>query len=670
MTNLLITAIGRATTARAGLQSIAVFASLSLPCSLARAAAGDWVQTSGPGTGIIRAVATDGSTALAAGVARLYRSADAGATWSPTAIQFPTTPLVDARLAFVGSVAFAANDGQPLQRSFDGALTWEALPSSPQVRYLSVDGGRLYAVTGSFGLAYSDDLGDTWTPITVPAQLVSVLSRDGTLFAGTFATLQMLRSVDGGANWTSLSLPFGSYAEVAATSGAVLTREVGFGAVFRSTNNGGAWTQLAQFTQHQNFALAATPTTALVAAHLDAGTSVYRSTDDGATWSPGGGLPAGAELFPQGLAVAGDLALLADYNGVYRSDDAGATWSASSTGLRAATVVDLASGADGALFATTSGSGVVWRTVDQGRTWDALRDGLPLDNPILSQNRGLLPVDADTVFVGTDRYGVYRSQDGGANWQAVNAGLPQYNGTAGNQFREMDHLAYAAGRAFVATGYGTEFINGQFQLTGAGVYRSDNLGQSWTASNTGLPRIFSTRIPPANAIFADEDVAFVSLFLEGIFRSTDGGLSWSAANTGLPRNGSGDPPEFSAFARIGASYFAAAEFFSFGAGGSGVFRSDDGGVSWASASGGLPAGVAVTDLSVRGSKLYAAADGVFVSHDLGQSWQPVGPALDGAPTNRLASGSGGLYAGVDFESVWLLRLPAAAPPLPPRTIDP
>jgi hypothetical protein len=62
----------------------------------------------------------------------------------------------------------------------------------------------------------------------------------------------------------------------------------------------------------------------------------------------------------------------------------------------------------------------VWKTTDQGLTWNAIDSGLP-DEP--ANTIEIDPSNPNWYFLGTD-LAVYVSFDAGANWQPFNTGLP------------------------------------------------------------------------------------------------------------------------------------------------------------------------------------------------------------------------------------------------------
>ena len=165
----------------------------------------------------------------------------------------------------------------------------------------------------------------------------------------------------------------------------------------------------------------------------------------------------------------------------------------------------------------------------------------------------------------------------------------------------------------------------EFQL-----YKSADLGASWSQAGQGLPR--DARI---NALSAVGDVTLAGTD-RGIFISHDAGVKWQSA----PKNG-GAEFRVLCLTTIGERVFAGTEKH-------GVLVSNDRGVSWKSANNGLVDSYVRSLLAVE-TNLYAGTDkqGVFVSKDLGATWQQQKAGLpDLSQVFDLAAVSGSVFAGL------------------------
>ena len=325
-----------------------------------------------------------------------------------------------------------------------------------------------------------------------------------------------------------------------------------------------------------------------------------------------------------------------------------------------ATVIALAAD-DDAVYATPAGTQEMWRLGANDQSWTV--NELPFElGDSFAQILDMFVAD-DHVFFGTQGAGIFRTPDGGDTIQEVNAGVPQYNGSAGLQYREIADFTMDQDAIYAGTGAGLEFFNMQFNITGGGALRSTNGGASWQTINNGLPivgfNLFNEPVfDPINVIFSDDDVLLAGHFLgSGVFRSTNGGASWAEANSGLPLANA-----ISVFAieSFDGNLYAAGFMGPFN-----VYRSTDGGMTWSPAAAGLPTSSTVAALVATDDTLYAgvavgnATAGVYESKD-GTTWSRVGSMLDGVPILELATRADEVLAGTFVNSAWALQSDCAA----------
>ncbi len=113
--------------------------------------------------------------------------------------------------------------------------------------------------------------------------------------------------------------------------------------------------------------------------------------------------------------------------GVYRSDNEGVTWEGLNTGLPIADgVTSIQSAANfggpaGLVYAGTKHG--IFRSMDSGMHWiesGQVLHGVPIEHILID----FRSTNASTLYAGT-RFGVFRSDDNGENWLGVAAGFPQ-----------------------------------------------------------------------------------------------------------------------------------------------------------------------------------------------------------------------------------------------------
>lgn len=426
-----------------------------------------------------------------------------------------------------------------------------------------------------------------------------------TVFAGNAGGL--LRSTDDGRSWVDATeglrhLNVSSMTQIGAT---LFIATVG-GGVYRSTNGGNSWEQVNTGLSDQtlNFVFAGGDT--LFAGGFFSG-RVFRSTNMGGNWAeiPTGLTQGASPGRIEVMAVRGsDLFIATDKDGVFRADLNGNNWTPARTGLPQTTggVYDRVrtfAAAGNALYAGTGGNGV-YRSLDNGATWEAFSAGLT--------NLGIngLAASGANVYVATFLGGVYKLANNA--WTRI-----------GNGFVPTPALEYMA-------------LNGGTILVAEnlfGVYRSADLGENFTISNSGL------NIMNIGGIYSDGTTLYVSGEYGAVFRSTNNGESMILARDGLPGLNYKD------LAGIGSNLFVGSSAPI------GVYRSIDGGRNWAAANNGI-SNRRLEKLLVSGNTLYAAGrDGVYRSTDLGANWTNLSNGLSNFRINCLTINGTTLFIGTD-----------------------
>ncbi len=227
--------------------------------------------------------------------------------------------------------------------------------------------------------------------------------------------------------------------------------------------------------------------------------------------------------------------------------------------------------------------GGLWKTVDGGLSWNVVTDG-----QIKSSSVGAVAVsesNPDVVYIGMGETefrgnimqgdGVYRSVDGGKTWKHSGLGLVQAIARI-RVDRVNPDLVYLAA-------FGKPYAPSAER----GIYRSKNGGQTWERilfrndSTAGVDLAIDPLNP--NIIYAALWQAYRTPWKmssggggSGLFKSSDGGDTWVelTRNPGLPKGVIGKigvAPSGAAPNRV----WAIVENDS-----GGVFRSDDGGATW------------------------------------------------------------------------------------------
>src|ERR1044071_2084699 len=120
------------------------------------------------------------------------------------------------------------------------------------------------------------------------------------------------------------------------------------------------------------------------------------------------------------------------------------------------------------------------------------------------------PSRPDTVFIGTNNYGVMVSTDGGKSFTPTNGGFSGRFANAILADRETPNRVYAS-TINTATGGGFFFV-------------SDNNGESWRPSMRSMPSRLITYAILQDA--RDANIIYLGTNL-GVYRSTDRGTTWA-----------------------------------------------------------------------------------------------------------------------------------------------
>jgi photosystem II stability/assembly factor-like uncharacterized protein len=368
-------------------------------------------------------------------------------------------------------------------------------------------------------------------------------------------------------------------------------------------------------------------------------------------WQPTN-LPAGGwvqDLVTHPATPGRVYALLQDTS-PFRSDDSGLTWQRIASGLPfeptavrlyntlvvdplSPDVLYLGLGASG-----FSGFAHIYRSTDGGASWAPRGNGIPA---VEVNDIAISPQNPQILYAATHD-GVYRSTDGGANWQS--------RGHSGSWVRAVAADPANGNRVII--------------LIGGEVYASDDGGASWHAASVGLPS-GSGSSPSARLIFdpAAPGTAYLTgLIVQGFHRSIDGGETWTAVNDGF---GIVIPTLTGIALRPGTAteiYVATA---------SGVYRLD--GSSWTRLSLDLEAEMtnfphALGLDAASGTFFLGYWHGVYRSTDGGATWAPTGPGLNSArveavgvdPDNgqRVFAAAGNrLFRSTDGGASWTPALP-------------
>jgi hypothetical protein len=242
--------------------------------------------------------------------------------------------------------------------------------------------------------------------------------------------------------------------------------------------------------------------------------AIFRSTDGGATWAEMAGLrthSTGRDWAPGAGGMCLHTILLDPSNpnrmyvaisaaGAFRSDDGGETWEVATGGLRSDFLPDPTAPVGHCVHRLAMHPSRpdtvfmqkhwdVCRSDDAGRTWNEVSGNLPSDFgfPIAvhahePETIYVVPILSDAQHYPPEgKLRVYRSRTGGNEWEGLTAGLPQSDCYV-NILRDamaVDSL---------------DRCGIYFGTTGGQVYASSDEGDSWQAIAEHLPPVLSVEV--------------------------------------------------------------------------------------------------------------------------------------------------------------------------------
>lgn len=365
------------------------------------------------------------------------------------------------------------------------------------------------------------------------------------------------------------------------------------------------------------------------------------STDDGATWEPAAGDLPPTTAFALATDRFGRIYVGLDDAGLHRGETGGENWvplARDETTLATAAILSLAISPDGGqIYAGTAGRGL-FVSSDGGHTWNTAFPGDYVPNLALAPSR-----PATAVASLRDR--LVRTEDGGRSWEILPvswarnevvsllwlADVPSSEaggGTlwagsgasqlycsqdSGDSWQEaVAHPPIQGGLLDLATA-GDRLVAGAWTGVYAGPGRCGKDGQDWNYLSPSLG------FPHANTLLAAETGLLLGT-RAGLFRWVPAERRWVRVRLQHPRGGDAPPGGVTA---LGVASSDRGVLYA-GTAASGLYRSHDGGASWAKVPSDLEVGVrtlAVAPEDADHVYIIAAWERVYESRDGGQSWE-------------------------------------------------
>jgi photosystem II stability/assembly factor-like uncharacterized protein len=645
----------------------------------------------------------------------LYKSVDYGFSWTHVETTFSSRSIFSITYTSATTVYVATFQGG-VYRSVDGGMSWSEVNNGltdldvQVIAHSPFDSNLLLAATSNGGVFRSTDGGAHWTRTdagTPPLRGKTIAfhpAQPGVVYLGTIGQ-GAFRSVDGGQTFEPFSEGIAAASVLSMRFGAapshVLYASTDFGA-YKLAADATTWTDItgnlppypiSDLLPHpvlEHMAFAATLVGVFVVSDhtvstdwvgwTNVPTRVLAADPSGTVFHAGsihGGLQATVNfgqtwyqanwgiqnLFVGALGIVdggsfGSVVFAGSDFAVHRG--ALNTWETFFDQKQGVFDIQPAPGNPGTLYIGTERSGV-WKTVDWGTTWQPSSTNLvPAQIYSLGQS-----ADGKTLFAGTSS-GLYLSPDNGNLWLLGNATeLGIVLAVAPDPTRHpFVFVGGADGRVLRSEDGGWSYTNASnglptenivslvtapwektYAITQSGaLFATSDNGLNWFAAKAGVT-------DPAVAIAADAQrpwILYLGTSGGGVFKSESGSLDWLPRNTGLT-----SPFVFSLAVDPTDTNTVYAGTLD------GVFKSSDGAGSWTRHAEGLPAG-AVTAVLVDATNaqvVYASIQdsGIFRSSDGGSTWSAVTgsvPSSGAMPLliNKLAPAQ--LFTGTSLNGVY------------------
>lgn len=448
---------------------------------------------------------------LLAAAGTIYRSTDAGSSWTETSGFTPANAI---------RTSMALAPSQPDRVYALVALLNTSDFSNTAEIYRSDDGGLNWARVQTFGTSFFNSQGHYNNCIAVHPANPDVVLAGG---------IDVYRTSNGGNTWVNTTNSYRGgtthpdqhvFAFDPFVSNTVYLGNDG--GVYRSTNGGTAWTEIGL----------ALPITQFYEMGLDQTRyfRAYGGTQDNGSWGAVGNgawpdtwvsvSPFGGDGFHTIVDESDPDYIYAEsqYGRLYRlraSSPGSADYLTPELDFEGSPNYDPGSWSTPIAMSAAdrtslyTGRRSLWRSLDFGNSWDRLTPG----NSAMISTIALSPFDAEKITIGTSGGEVYSTTDGGVQWRRA-------SGIGNRYVSEAVYDPVDRNRVYAV-------ISG----TGMGhVYRSDDNGASFTNITGSLPDVPTSAlaVDPQNnnIIYVGNDV--------GVFVTLNGGDLWLPFNDGLP----------------------------------------------------------------------------------------------------------------------------------------
>jgi photosystem II stability/assembly factor-like uncharacterized protein len=504
-----------------------------------------WEKLNGPVGASVAGLRTSGDSLIIGtgySKAMVFFSINSGLTWQQSEIKLKNR-FSDFLFTSEGNIVatahkngiYKSNDLKTWTRIFHtGEEFWSLGKDNNETFFAGTDNGKIY---------FSKDFGLTWNLAHSTNDRISKFTTTSNyIFAASTAKLFRKNFNLPNSVWEDISiLNVSSYARVFTNGSDIYL--FNNPSLYKSTDEGVTWSHKSDHNFfYGNYSDCWIYNNKIIGGFRDEtswfgnGWGVVISEDEGANWfwSNQGLPPKTASIYK--IDKASDNTYLGtNAAGVFKSTDFGESWFPINNGITAANTLDICFDHEGTLYSANWSNGFQ-KSTDMGETWTVINNGLTNSYAL-----SIIADDNGNLIGGTEE-GTFRSTDKGENWVQT--------ATVGNNFsyrlyKDNQNRIYSLnfdGGIFRTSDLGMSWIRldknfvstGVFGLAidssgnlyagtrGGWIYKSTNDGSSWTVSRTGTNSFYGVVMIRV----APNGNIFVSTNDQGMLRSTNNGATW------------------------------------------------------------------------------------------------------------------------------------------------
>ncbi|MGE5847848.1 MAG: T9SS type A sorting domain-containing protein [Ignavibacteria bacterium] len=481
----------------------------------------------GPEGSSIVCFAEDSVDNMYCGGEKFYMSTDGGNNW-----------VIKSKNSDISSIALNKDgdafiiDHNIFYKSTDHGLSWNQTGSGifGGSRIIKIDSMNMIYVGTHMGLYKSTDNGSSFKVVnnvndytSYPPQMVNdILFADGRIFAAS--DYGIFKSTDGGNKWTQFYEFINVYALKRSKNGDYFAAS--YAGIFRSTDKGDSWVNVAPPNDIQYLIIS--NDTDIYYTTFNFG--IYKSTDNGVSWNQmNNGLH--DNNIRTIFSNSENQIFISTAIEVYKSSNNGADWIPKNYGLDYAPVADFKIDSNGDYFAATIGG--VFKSTNKGNNWNIVNNGLSN-----TQLNLLFISPQGTLFCSGFAGKSFRSTDHGNTWQETN--IENFYsmaftkngsilvGKSGNILRSTDNgdswdITFDDNNYGPTSSFVIDTSGNVYGAQGSRIIYSTDDGQNWDELYRGFYRINDFVISGMQYMYAIDDY--------GVFRSTNLGESWTTSFT-------------------------------------------------------------------------------------------------------------------------------------------